>query len=250
MYEGMMAETVMMHGDGGDPIRAYLARPLGAGPFPGVVVIHHMPGWDDGIKEIVRKFAFYGYVAISPHLFHREAPDAAPDDAAAVARAAGGPPDDRVVGDMEGAAAYLRLLPYSNGKVGLIGFCSGGRQTYLVACRSKAFDAAVDCWGGRVVASEDQLTERQPVAPLSLTKDLAAPLLGIFGNDDRSPTPEDVNVTEAELKKHNKVYEFHRYDGAGHGFFSVNRPAYRPEQATDAWEKVFAWYGKYLATDA
>jgi len=250
MYEGMLAETAMMHGDGGDPIRAYLARPLGPGPFPGVVVIHHMPGWDDGIKEITRKFAFHGYAAIAPHLFHREAPDAAPDDAAAVSRAAGGPPDDRVVGDMDGAAAYLRLLPYVNGKVGLIGFCSGGRQTYLVACRSTAFDAAVDCWAGRVVASDDQLTERQPVAPLSLTKDLAAPLLGIFGNDDRSPTPADVDLTEAELKKHHKVYEFHRYDGAGHGFFSVNRPGYRPEQATDAWEKIFAWYGQYLATDA
>ena len=246
MYEGLIAETVTIRGDGGDDVRAYLARPLGPGPFPGVVVLHHMPGWDDGQKEIVRKLAFAGYAAISPHLFHREAPDAAPDDAAAVARAAGGAPDDRIVGDAEGAAAHLRMLPTLNGKVGLIGFCSGGRQTYLVACRSQAFDAAVDCWGGRVVASADQLTERQPVAPLDLTKDMDPPLLGIFGNDDRSPTPEDVNVTEAELKKHGKTYEFHRYDGAGHGFFSVNRPGYRPEQAADAWTKIFAWYGQYL----
>ena len=246
MYEGLIAETVTIRGDGGDDVRAYLARPLGPGPFPGVVVLHHMPGWDDGQKEIVRKLAFAGYAAISPHLFHREAPDAAPDDAAAVARAAGGAPDDRIVGDAEGAAAHLRMLPTLNGKVGLIGFCSGGRQTYLVACRSQAFDAAVDCWGGRVVASADQLTERQPVAPLDLTKDMDPPLLGIFGNDDRSPTPEDVNVTEAELKKHGKTYEFHRYDGAGHGFFSVDRPGYRPEQATDAWTKIFAWYGQYL----
>ncbi|MEZ4502365.1 MAG: dienelactone hydrolase family protein [Dehalococcoidia bacterium] len=246
----MIAETVTIRGHGGDDVRAYMARPLGAGPFPGVVLLHHMPGWDEWSKEAVRKFAFNGYVAISPHLFHREAPDAAPDDAAAVARSAGGAPDDRIVGDAEGAAAHLRMLPYSNGKVGLIGFCSGGRQTYLVNCRSTAFDAAVDCWGGRVVAADDQLTERQPVAPLSLTGEMHAPLLGIFGNDDRSPTPEDVDVTEAELKKHNKVYEFHRYDGAGHGFFAVNRPGYRPEQATDAWEKVFAWYGKYLATDS
>jgi carboxymethylenebutenolidase len=248
MYEGMIAETVTITGHDGDDVRAYLARPLGSGPFPGVVVLHHMPGWDEGQKEIVRKLAYYGYAAISPHLFHREAPDAAPDDAAAVARAAGGAPDDRIVGDADGAAAYLRMLPSLNGKVGLIGFCSGGRQSYLVACRSQAFDAAVDCWGGRVVASADQLTEQQPVAPLDLTKDMAAPLLGIFGNDDRSPTPEDVDVTEEELKKQGKTYEFHRYDGAGHGFFSVNRPGYRAEQATDAWEKIFVWYGKYLAS--
>jgi len=141
---------------------------------------------------------------------------------------------------------HLRSLPTSNGKVGVIGFCSGGRQSYLAAGRIPELDAAVDCWGGRVIASADQLTPQQPVAPIDYTKDINCPLLGIFGNEDRSPTPEDVNKTEAELKKHGKEYEFFRYDGAGHGFFAVDRPGYRPVQATEAWREVLRFYGEKL----
>ena len=143
---------------------------------------------------------------------------------------------------------HLRSLPYCNGKIGIIGFCSGGRQVYLSVGRIPELDAAVDCWGGRVIASADQLTEQQPVAPIDLTADIQAPLLGIFGNEDQSPTPEDVDATEAELKKHGKTYEFHRYDGAGHGFFAVDRPGYRPVQATEAWGEVWKWFDRYLKT--
>ena len=108
-------------------------------------------------------------------------------------------------------------------------------------------DAAIDCWGRRVIAAADQLTKSHPVAPIDLTSDLAAPLLGIFGNDDKSPTPEQVNQHEEALKQHGKTYKFNRYDGAGHGFFSVNRPGYRAEQATTAWVEVFKWYDRYLS---
>src|SRR3972149_1283935 len=85
------------------------------------------------------------------------------------ARRCGGP---RAVGDVEGAMRYLRSLPYVNGKVGVFGTCSGGRHAFLVACRVKGFDAAVDCWGGRVVMSKEELTAKQPVAPIDYTKDL------------------------------------------------------------------------------
>jgi carboxymethylenebutenolidase len=80
-----------------------------------------------------------------------------------------------------------------------------------------------------------------------MTKDLSCPLIGIFGNDDRAPSPEQVNQHEAELEKHGKTYEFHRYDGAGHGIWYWHRPLYRPEQAMDGWSKVFAFFGKHLA---
>src|SRR5947199_2633848 len=105
MYEGMVAETVMLQGYGGDFINAYYARPLGAGPFPGVVVIHHMPGWDEWTREVVRKFAQHGYAAISPHLYARLGPGS-PDDLAARARAEGGVADDQVVGDVAGAMRF------------------------------------------------------------------------------------------------------------------------------------------------
>ena len=100
---------------------------------------------------------------------------------------------------------------------------------------------------GGVVASPDQLTPARPVAPIDHTKELNAPLLGIFGNDDRSPTPEQVDTHEAELKKHGKTYEFHRYDGAGHGFFYYHTPSYRPAQTMDAWSKIFAFFHKHLS---
>jgi carboxymethylenebutenolidase len=244
-YEAMMAETVNMHGHKEDLIDAYLARPTGPGPYPGVVIIHHMPGWDEATKEIARKFAYHGYVAISPNLHYREG-KGTPEENSASVRAAGGMPDDRTMGDVKGAMAYLRTLPYLNGKVGIIGYCSGGRQAYLAACTLPGIDAAVDCYGGGVVARPEELNQRQPVAPIDYTKDLRCPLLGLFGKKDQRPSPEDVAKTEAELKKWGKKYEFRMYDNAGHAFFSVDRPSYRVEAAMDGWKQIFRWFKKYL----
>ena len=95
--------------------------------------------------------------------------------------------------------------------------------------------------------ASDGLTEKQPVAPIDYTKDLSCPILGLFGNDDQSPPPEQVDRLEAELKKHGKDYEFHRYDDAGHGFWYYHRPNYRQEQAMDSWEKLLTFFGKHLS---
>jgi carboxymethylenebutenolidase len=127
-YEGLLAETVTYEGHNGDEIEAYFARPLGVASAPGVVVIHHNPGWDTWVKEVTRNFAHNGYAAVAPHLFSREGPGTTQERSARV-REAGGVPDDRCVGDVEASVRYLRALPYANGKVGVIGFCSGGRQT-------------------------------------------------------------------------------------------------------------------------
>ena len=247
MYEGMFAETVTITGDDNQLINAYFARPLGAGPFPGMVLIHHMPGWDEWYREATRKFAHQGYAAISPNLYFR-AGHGTPEDVAAKVRGDGGIPDDQAVGDIEGAMLYLRSLPYLNGKVGVFGTCSGGRHAFLTSCRVQGFDAVVECWGGRVVMTEADLDANHPVAPIDYTKDLSCPILGLFGEEDHSPSPEQVDLHEKELKKHGKSYEFHRYPGAGHGFFYYNRPNYRQQQAVDGWEKIFAFLGKYLAS--
>jgi carboxymethylenebutenolidase len=245
MYESLIAETVMIPGDQGTLIHAYYARPLGAGPFPGIVLVHHLPGWDDWYREATLRFARMGYLAIAPNLYER-AGHGTPEDVAAKVRAAGGVPDAQAVGDISGAAHFVRAQPYSNGKVGIFGTCSGGRHAYLAACRTTDFNAVVDCWGGRVVMRDEELSPNQPVAPLSYTKDLTIPLLGLFGSDDQGPTPAQVAVHEEELKKLGKNYEFHMYQGAGHGFFYYHRPAYRPEAAVDGWNKIFAFLGKYL----
>lgn len=249
MYEGMLAETVMMPGMNGELINAYFARPLGPGPFPGMVVIHHMPGWDEWYREATRRFAHHGYAALSPNLYYRYGHGTC-EDVAAKVRAEGGVADEAVLGDLAGALNYLQALPNVNGKVGVFGTCSGGRHAYLAACRLPGFAAVVDCWGGGVVMDEQELTPKRPVAPLDYTADLSCPLLGLFGEEDRHPTPEQVAIHEEALKRHGKKYEFHMYPNAGHGFFYYHRPAYRQEQAVDGWEKIFAFLEKHLSTTA
>jgi carboxymethylenebutenolidase len=245
-YDAILAETVMITGHGGDEIAAYLARPLGPGPTPGVLVIHHNPGWDEGSKEITRKFAAHGYSAICPHLHYREGPDASPDDASAAARAAGGVPDERFLGDADGAVRALRALTSSNGKAGVIGYCSGGRQSFLAAC-SIPVDAAVDCYGAFVVSDPPEGAGFKWKAVVGLASELRCPLLGLFGADDTFPAPEEVNQLEQTLKDLGKTYDFHTYEGAGHAFFSTDRTSYRPEAAMDGWQRVFDWFGRYLS---
>ena len=241
----MSAESVTISGHGGDEIEAYFARPTSPGPHPGVVVIHHMPGYDRATKEIVRTFAVYGYAALCPNLFHRYAPGARSPDAAAAAREAGGVPDEQCIGDTKGAADFLRARPDSNGRVGVIGYCSGGRQAYVVAC-SLDFDAAIDCYGGRVVAAPEDLTPLRPVAPIDRTPGLTCPLLGLFGAQDTNPSPEQTAQMEAALREHGKAYEFHTFENAGHAFFSVDRPNYNLEASKDGWKLIWDFFGRYL----
>ena len=246
MDEGMSAETVRITGDGGTEIEAYLARPLTGGPHGGVVVIHHMPGFDAATKEITRRFAAGGYAAICPNLHYREAPGASPDDASAAVRAAGGVPDERLVGDVAGAAEHLRSLPSANRKVGVIGYCSGGRQAFLAAC-SLPLDAAVDCYGAFVVAAPPAGMPLKVGPIIGLAGRLSCPLLGLFGADDAYPSPAETAELDAELSKLGKEHEFHTYEGAGHGFFAVDRPSYRPEAAVEGWRQIKDFFGRHLA---
>jgi carboxymethylenebutenolidase len=239
-------QLLTIPGHNGDPIEAYMAAPTDPGPHPGVVVIHHLPGWDAWTREVVRKFADAGYAAIAPHLFSRWGP-ASEEDLRKQAFQTWGPPDPQVMEDIDASARYLKAQPSSNGKVGCIGFCSGGRQAFLAASQTKDVDAAVDCWGGAVIPEERfAVGEARPVSPFGAIKDIHMPILGIFGNDDQFPTPAEVDKIEAELKAHGKQYEFYRYDGAGHGFWAYPSPAYRPEQTQDSWNKVLTFYEKHL----
>jgi len=210
-------------------------------------VIHHMPGWDELYREMTRKFAHHGYLAFSPNIYYRFG-HGSPDDVAAKVRTSGGVADDSVLEDTEGSLRFLKSLPQSNKKVGVFGTCSSGRQAFLAACRLKGFDAAVDCWGGGVVMSKEELTPKRPVAPIDYAKDLSCPLLGLFGDEDQNPTPQHVHLLEEELKKYGKNYEFHMYPKAGHGFFYYDRPNYRQEPAVDGWKKIFLFIEKYLRT--
>lgn len=246
MRDALQAGTVMITGDGGTEVEAYAAHPLDAPGGGGVVVIHHMPGYDRWTKEVVRRFASMGLAAVCPNLYHREAPGAEPDDAAATARAAGGVPDARLVGDVGGAVEYLRALPGANGRVATIGFCSGGRQSVLAGC-SLPVDAVIDCYGALVVGTAPEGYPLQATALYDRLPQLSAPVLGLFGNEDRSPTPQLVDELEEILGAQGTPHEFHRYDDAGHAFLAVDRPSYRPAAAVDAWSRIATFLATHLA---
>ena len=244
-YEGMIAETVSYAGHDGKMIRSYVSRPLGEGKFPTLVLIPHMPGWDEWCRETARRFTQHGYIVACPNIYG-DFSDGTPEEASAAAIAAGGARDADVMADCQGSIDYLKAHPCSSGKTGVIGMCSGGRHAFMAACTLDGVDAAVDCWGGGMIAKKEELTPAKPVAPIDYTERLSCPLMGIFGNDDKWPTPAEVDILEAELKKFGKNYEFHRYDGAGHGIWYYHNSMYRQEQAMDSLEKVFGFFEKHL----
>src|SRR6185437_11114803 len=167
---------------------------------PGIVLVHHLPGWDEFYQEFAERLARHGYDVTCPDLYCRSG-HGTPDDIAAKVRSEGGALDDDVVADVAAARDWLRAQPHSNGKVGIIGTCSGGRHAFLAAARAGGFDAIVEMWGGGVVMAPEDLSPARPVAPIDYTEQINAPLLGLFGNDDQSPTPEQVDTHEAELKR-------------------------------------------------
>src|SRR3954453_6053093 len=243
MDTAFLSETVQFPGHGGDLLEAYAARPTDGGRRGGVVVIHHLPGYDRESKEFVRRFADAGYNAVCPNLYSRVGA-ADPDDAAAAVRANGGVPDEQVMGDVGGAVEFLRRLDTSNGKVAVIGHCSGGRQSYLAAA-TLPIDAAIVCYGG-LIAGETPPEMPSMVPLVDRAPDIRCPVLGLFGNDDQFPTPAQVDEIDKALTDAGKAHEFHRYDGASHAFFSPDRTAYRVEAALDGWERIWAFVGTHL----
>ena len=246
MTHNLIANTISLSGHGGDEIEAYLAQPTDVGKVGSIVVIHHMPGYDEDTKEICRRFAAHGYNALMPNLYSREAPGASPDDAAAAVRAAGGVPADRLVGDVDAAMQRLKSLPDSNGKVASLGHCSGGRQSFLAGCRLP-LDAVIDCYGAFVTLDTPAELPFRFKAVVGEAPNLSAPLLGLFGADDQNPTTEQVADLDRALNEAGKEHEFHTYEGAGHAFFWVSRPSYRPETAKEAWAVIFDFLGRTIS---
>ena len=243
-YGEMMAETVNVVGQNGDLISAYLVKPMGAGPYPGVILIHEAFGMVEHTMEQARKFAHHGFITIAPDLYHREGLGD-PDDMQVVIQRMQSLSDAQVLGDMEGAVTALRTVASFSGKIGCIGHCSGGRHTVLLACNSRNVHAAVDCYGGRIIP--DELTPAKPKAVIDMIPALGCPLLGLFGELDANPSPAHVARLEEELKKAKKEYELKMYPAdAGHGFFADYRPSYRQEVAVDGWQRIFDFFDKYL----
>lgn len=244
-FTAQLAEGVRFPGHDGDEVEAYLARPLGSGPYPGLVVIHHAPGLDEETRDTARRLAEHGYATLVPHLYTRESREVDPLEAAKYVRARGGLGDSQMLGDMRGAVAYLREQSYSSGRVGVLGFCSGGRQAYIVACQVRV-EAAVDCYGGSVVAGPDKLTPSRPVAPIDMTDTLSCPLLGIFGGQDPHVPPDHIDAIAGATAAHGKQFEYHVYPDAGHAFLGHFHGAYRVKEANAAWERILEFLDRTL----
>jgi carboxymethylenebutenolidase len=246
MTEDLVANTIMISGAGGAEIEAYLARPSDDASHPAVVLIHHMPGYDWATKEMARRLAANGYITILPNIHYHDAPGASPDDAAAASRAAGGVPDERFLGDVAGAMDHLKKLTGFNGKIGVIGHCSGGRHAFLVGCRFNV-DAVIDCYGAFVVG-EPPAQMGLAIAPVvGLTPGLSAPLLGLFGAEDSYPDTAQVAELQKALEESGKEFEICTFQNAGHAFFAVDRPSYRVEAANEGWPLIFQFLTKHLA---
>jgi carboxymethylenebutenolidase len=237
--DAIQAGTIPLTTRSGTGIEAYLARPVDE-PRAGVVLIHHAPGFDEATREIARRFATWGYATVMPNLNYRIAPGADPDDAAAAARAGGGKSDDELLDDVAGAVAYLKPGP-----VGVLGHCSGGRQAVLVATELDV-RAAVDCYGAFVLGDAPADFPLRMTSLRDRLPSLRAPLLGLFGNDDRYPSPAEVDELDALLTELGKEHEFHRYDDAGHAFFQVDRPGYRVAAAVDGYRRIKDFFARHL----
>jgi carboxymethylenebutenolidase len=223
----------------GQPMRVYLDVPAGGGLAPGIVVIQHGPGVDRFIEDRVEDLARHGYVAATPDLYHRQLPDGA-DMATRMGRLR----DSEILADVAATIAHLRQRrDPPMGDLAVLGFCMGGRVTYLLAgARPTVWRAAGVFYGGNIMRPWGD-----GPAPFDLTRAIACPVIGFVGQEDTNPSPADVDRIDGELTRHGKVHEFHRYDGAGHAFLNfTNAERYRPEPAKDAWAKMLGFLDRHL----
>jgi carboxymethylenebutenolidase len=222
----------------GQEMRCYVAEPSGAGPYPAVVVIQHAGGVDDFVRTMTDRVAEAGFAGVAPDLYHREEPNSSDDPLTRMGRLR----DATIVTDVSAAIEHARALANVRGdRIGITGFCMGGRVAYLMAAQNAALRAAVVFYGGNIMVPWGD-----GPAPFELSERIGCPVLGLFGEEDGNPNPADVAKLDAELTRLGKAHEFHSYAGAGHAFMSEGRPSYRPEAAADAWRRCLAWFDRHL----
>ena len=225
---------------GGDTMEAYLAQPEASEPAPAVVVIQEIWGVNSHIQFLTDRFPAQGYVGLAPAMFHREGRmtmglhEEMDNAVARMQRCT----DAGIVADVPAAVDYLKAQPFVQAdRIGIVGFCYGGRVSYLAACNVSDIKASVVYYGGRIMNSLGD-----GPSPFDQTSKITAPMLGLFGEEDQNPSPEDVAKIDSEMTRLGKDHEFHVYPGCGHGFNCNARSSYRPESARDAWGKAMAWF--------
>jgi carboxymethylenebutenolidase len=238
------------HGAESQDMAIYVSHPLptAGADFPSIIVIQEAFGVNRHIEKVCDRFAAEGYVAIAPALFHREHPNPklgyGDEDAPARNRYMGALIDDEIVEDIDQVIRWTQSDQFrrTNGqKIGIVGFCVGGRIAYLAAARCPGIDAAAVYYGGRIL-----IPFGDGPAPIDLTSDIKIPILGNFGGKDENPSPADVAKIEAALKAAGVSYDFKTYPDAGHGFNCDERASYNKAAADDAWKRTTDFFAKNL----
>jgi carboxymethylenebutenolidase len=223
----------------GSPMRLHVSMPDGAGPFPALVVLQHQGGVDQFIQEMTRRLAGAGYMAAAPDLYHRDGPDCKDDLVTRRSRLS----DRRIVNDLNASVGYLQSHSAADKKrIGIIGFCMGGRIVYLAAAAIAAFKAAVAYYPGNTFRAWG----RDLRSPFERTEEIHCPLQGHFGANDVNPSLQDVVKLDAELAKFSKPHEFYSYPNAGHAFMDSTKESYRREADEASWARTLDFLSRHL----
>jgi len=240
---GLVAGAVNISTDEGE-LPAYFARPEGEGPFPTVLVVEEIFGVHEYIKDVCRRLAKSGYLAVATEYYARIGDLSKMTDAGAIVRdVISHEPDDTLMRDMDSTAAWARGNHGNPQKLAVIGFCRGGRAVWLYAAHNASLKAAVAFYG----PVNTPATPIQPHNALDIAAQIKCPLLGMYGGKDPSIAVSDVEKAERIAKDAGRTVEIVIYPDAGHGFHADYRPSYNAHDAQDGWARALAWFQKYDA---
>lgn len=216
----------------------YLNVPASGGPVPGIVVVHGQSGLDDFIKDTTHMLALQGYAAVAPNLYHRDGAECKDDNPTRKARLR----DTGIIGDVQAAIGFLKNHRQVNtGRLGIVGFCMGGRIVYMMSAASRDLKAGVMFYG-----SGTMVPFGEGPSPFDRTREINCPVQRHFGANDQNPSPDDMRKLDAELNRCGKAHEFHTYAGAAHAFVNTGSNNYRPHAAALSWPKATELFSRHL----
>jgi carboxymethylenebutenolidase len=217
----------------------HVSAPAEPGRFPGIVVIQHQGGVDEFIRQMTQRLAQAGYLAVAPDLYHRDGPDCKDDIVTRRSRLS----DRRIINDIAATVGFLQSSNSVDGaRLGIIGFCMGGRVAYLMAAANPAFRATVAYYPGNTFRAWG----RDIPSPFERTVEIHCPVQGHFGADDTNPSQEDMAKLDAELGKFNKPHQFYSYANAAHAFMDNTKKSYRRDADHASWPRTLEFLGRHL----
>lgn len=240
---GLVAGEIKLPVKDGE-IPAYRAQPAKGKNFPVALVVQEIFGVHEHIKDICRRFAKAGYLAIAPELYARQGDVSKLTNFTEIQKIVATVPDAQVMTDLDAAVAWAKKNGGNTSKLGITGFCYGGRIVWLYAAHNPNLKAGVAWYGRLVPPPPDRANPLQPKQPVELAKDLKAPVLGLYGGKDTGIPLNTVEQMKKAIKDANKPSEIIVYPDAQHGFHADYRPSYKKDDAQDGWAKLLAWFKK------